>query len=150
KSPDTVRRYAGEIANFLVTQDVKAIVIACNTATAHALTMLRESLAIPVIGVIDPGARAAVAASKSSRIGVVGTAGTIKSGAYERAICALRPDAMITARAAPLLAPLVEEGWTEHPASRLIVEEYVEPFVEARVDTLVLGDRKSTRLNSSH
>src|SRR5437868_7867660 len=95
KSPETVRRYSREIADFLLTQGVKAIVIACNTATAHALSMLRERLSIPVIGVVEPGARAAVASSKSNRIGVIGTAGTIKSGAYERAIRALSPEAII-------------------------------------------------------
>lgn len=139
KSPDTVRRYSQEIADFLLTQGVKAIVIACNTATAHALTMLREKLSIPVIGVVEPGARAAIAATATNRIGVIGTVGTIKSGAYERAIRTLSPDAIITARAAPLLVPLVEEGWTEHPASRLVVEEYLRPFADAGVDTLVLG-----------
>jgi glutamate racemase len=139
KSPDTVRRYSQEIADFLQSQGVKTIVIACNTATAHALTMLREKLPIPVIGVVDPGARAAVKATKTNRIGVIGTVGTIKSGAYERAIRALDPDAIITARAAPLLVPLVEEGWNDHPASRLVVEEYLQPFIAADVDTLVLG-----------
>ena len=139
KSPDTVRRYSQEIADYLQTQGVKAIVIACNTATAHALAMLRETLTIPVIGVVEPGARAAVAATGTNRIGVIGTVGTIKSGAYERAIRALNPDAIITARAAPLLVPLVEEGWNEHPASRLVVEEYLQPFIAAEVDTLVLG-----------
>jgi glutamate racemase len=139
KSPDTVRRYSQEIADFLQSQGVKSIVIACNTATAHALTTLREKLPIPVIGVVEPGARAAVGATRTNRIGVIGTAGTIKSGAYERAIRALAPEAIITARAAPLLVPLVEEGWNDHPASRLVVEEYLQPFMAADVDTLVLG-----------
>jgi glutamate racemase len=139
KSPDTVRRYSQEIADYLQSQGVKAIVIACNTATAHALTMLREKLSIPVIGVVEPGARAAVKATKTNRIGVIGTVGTIKSGAYERAIRALNPDAIITARPAPLLVPLIEEGWNDHPASRLVVEEYLEPFRAADIDTLVLG-----------
>lgn len=139
KSPDTVRRYSQEIAEFLQSQGVKAIVIACNTATAHALASLREKFPFPVIGVVEPGARAAVKATKSNRIGVIGTAGTIKSGAYERAIRALNPDAVITARSAPLLVPLVEEGWNDHPASHLIVEEYLQPFIAANVDTLVLG-----------
>src|SRR3954463_8527522 len=139
KSPETVRRYSQEIADYLQSQGVKAIVIACNTATAHALTMLREKLPIPVIGVVEPGARAAVKATRSNRIGVIGTVGTIKSGAYERAIRSLSPDAIITARPAPLLVPLVEEGWNEHPASRLVVEEYLRPFDAADVDTLVLG-----------
>jgi glutamate racemase len=139
KSPDTVRRYSDEIAGYLRSQGVKAIVIACNTATAHALTMLREKLEMPVLGVVEPGARAAVAASESKRICVIGTVGTIKSGAYERAIRALSPDAIITARACPLFVPLVEEGWTDHPAARLIAEEYLRPFAAADVDTLVLG-----------
>jgi glutamate racemase len=139
KSPDTVRRYSQEIADYLQSQGVKAIVIACNTATAHALAMLREKLPIPVIGVVEPGARAAVKATKTNRIGVIGTVGTIKSGAYERAIRALNPDAIITARPAPLLVPLIEEGWNDHPASRLVVDEYLEPFKSADIDTLVLG-----------
>jgi glutamate racemase len=139
KSPDTVRRYSREIAAFLGEQHVKAIVIACNTATAHALATLREESRIPVIGVIEPGARAAVRATRSGHIGVIGTAGTIKSGAYERAIRALDPDVRTTARACPLFVPLVEEGWIEHPATRLIASEYLEPLVDAGVDTLVLG-----------
>jgi glutamate racemase len=139
KSPDTVRRYSEEIAAFLLTQGVKAIVIACNTATAHALAALRGRLSVPVIGVVEPGARAAIASSKSNRIGVIGTVGTIKSGAYERAIRALSPDAIITARACPLFVPLVEEGWTDHPAARLVAEEYLQPFATAEIDTLVLG-----------
>ncbi len=115
------------------------IVVACNTATAHALDVLREELPIPVIGVVDPEARAAVMATQSGRIGVIGTAGTIKSGAYERAIRALTPDALITARGCPLLVPLVEEGWNDHAATRLIIEEYLEPFRHGGIDTLVLG-----------
>ncbi len=139
KSPDTVRRYSREIASFLAEQDVKAIVIACNTATAHALGTLRSELTLPVIGVVEPGARAAAAATKTGRIGVIGTAGTIKSGAYERAIHALLPDANVTARACPLFVPIVEEGWVDHEATRLIAREYLAPLVDAGVDTLVLG-----------
>ncbi|HEV8498011.1 MAG TPA: glutamate racemase, partial [Gemmatimonadaceae bacterium] len=92
KSPDTVRRYSREIADFLRDQGVKSIVIACNTATAHALTALREQFDMPVIGVVEPGARAAVAVTTRGRIGVIGTVGTIKSGAYERAIRAIDSD----------------------------------------------------------
>jgi glutamate racemase len=139
KSPETVRRYSREIAGFLQEQGVKSIVIACNTATAHALAALREELEMPVIGVVEPGARAAVAATRSGHIGVIGTVGTIKSGAYERAIRALNPDLMITARACPLFVPLVEEGWTDHDATRLVAREYLEPLIAADVDTLVLG-----------
>src|SRR5215213_10256273 len=112
KSPDTVRRYARQITQFLLEQDVKAIVVACNTATAHALEDLRSDLEVPVIGVIEPGARAAVAASDGGHIGVIGTTGTIRSQAYEKAIRALAPDAQISVRACPLFVPLVEEGWT--------------------------------------
>jgi len=139
KSPDTVRRYSKEIATFLREQGVKSIVIACNTATAHALSTLREEFDMPVIGVVEPGARAAVAATKQGHIGVIGTVGTIKSGAYERAIRALDPDVLITARACPLLVPLVEEGWTDHDATRLVAREYLEPLIAADIDTLVLG-----------
>ncbi|HEX8943704.1 MAG TPA: glutamate racemase [Gemmatimonadaceae bacterium] len=139
KSPDTVRRYSREIADFLRDQGVKSIVIACNTATAHALTVLRDEFDMPVIGVVEPGARAAVSVTTGGRIGVIGTVGTIKSGAYERAIRAINPDVFITARACPLFVPLVEEGWTDHEATRLIAHEYLDPLVAANIDTLVLG-----------
>ena len=139
KSPDTVRRYSHEISAYLKSQDVKAIVVACNTATAHALPMLQSELSIPVVGVVEPGARAAVAGSPRRELGVIGTAGTIGSGAYERAIRAIAPDAHILARACPLFVPLVEEGWLDKDATRLIAREYLAPLQEAGVDTLVLG-----------
>ncbi len=139
KSPDTVRRYSHEIAAYLMEQGVKAIVVACNTATAHALPMLREALSVPVIGVVEPGARAAVRASKSGNIGVIATAGTIRSEAYVRAIQAESAEARVTARACPLFVPLVEEGWTDHEATRSIAREYLTPFMHDEVDTLVLG-----------
>ena len=139
KSPDTVCRYSREISGFLRAQDVKAIVIACNTATAHALPALRDELPIPVLGVVEPGARAAVRASRGGHIGVIGTAGTVRSGAYERAIRAIDPDARVTARACPLFVPLVEEGWLDHPVTRLVTEEYIRPLMDESVNTLVLG-----------
>jgi glutamate racemase len=139
KSPDTVRRYSREIVDFLRDQGVKSIVIACNTATAHALSALRDAFDMPIIGVVEPGARAAVSVTTGGRIGVIGTVGTIKSGAYERAIRAINPDVFITARACPLFVPLVEEGWTDHDATRLIAREYLAPLVAADIDTLVLG-----------
>ncbi len=139
KSPDTVRRYSHEIAAYLLEQGVKAIVVACNTATAHALPMLKAELDVPVIGVVEPGARAAVRASRSGRIGVIATAGTIKSGAYVRAIEAESPDAQVTARACPLFVPLVEEGWTDHEATWSVAREYLAPFMHDEIDTLVLG-----------
>ena len=139
KSPDTVRRYSREISAFLIEQGVKAIVVACNTATAHALPALRDELEVPVIGVVEPGARAAVRATRSGHIGVIGTAGTIRSQAYVRAIHAENPDVRVTALACPLFVPLVEEGWTNHEAAHLIAEEYLAPFVKDAIDTLVLG-----------
>ena len=139
KSPDTVRRYSAEILAFLLNRGVKAVVVACNTSTAHALGYLQERSPVPVVGVIEPGARAAVAATKTGVIGVIGTAGTIASGAYERAIKALRPDARVYGQPCPLFVPLVEEGWFEHPAAELIAREYLEPLRRARVDVLVLG-----------
>ena len=139
KSPETVRRYSHEIAGFLLEQGVKAIVVACNTATAHALPMLEAELPVPVIGVVSPGARAAVKATKSGHIGVIGTEGTIKSGAYVKAIHVEAPDAVVTVKACPLFVPLVEEGWNESEATRIIAEEYLAPFAHDVVDTLVLG-----------
>ena len=139
KSAETVRRYALQIGEWLVTQGVKVVVVACNTATAHALTALRETLPVPVIGVIGPGARAALAATSGNAIGVIGTAGTIASGAYERALKSLSPSLQIHTKACPLLVPLVEEGWTDHAATRLVVHEYLEPLLAAGIDTLVLG-----------
>ncbi|MDQ3823682.1 MAG: glutamate racemase [Actinomycetota bacterium] len=139
KAPSTVRRYSREIASFLEGEGVKAIVVACNTATAHALAALRAELRVPVVGVIEPGARAAVSATRTGNVGVIGTAGTIRSGAYERAIRELAPDARITAQPCPLFVPLVEEGWIETEATRLIASEYLGPLREAAVDTVVLG-----------
>ncbi len=139
KSPETVVRYSQQIAHWLLEQEVKAIVIACNTATAHALEVLQRECPVPVIGVVRPGARAAVQATRTGRIGVIGTAGTINSGAYHRAIAALAPSATVIGVACPLFVPLVEEGWVEHPATRLIAESYLAPLRSADVDTLVLG-----------
>ena len=139
KSPDTVRRYAAQIAKYLLEQDVKAIVVACNTATAHALEEMRAELEVPVVGVIEPGSRAAVAASAGGHIGVIGTAGTIRSQAYERAIRALDPEAQITARACPLFVPLVEEGWTDHPVTQQVAREYLAPLCAQGISALVLG-----------
>jgi glutamate racemase len=139
KSPDTVLRYSREITSYLLGEGVKALVVACNTATAHALPALREEFAIPIIGVIEPGARAAVASTKTNRIGVIGTAGTIKSRAYEKEIKKLLPNANVTAQACALFAPLVEEGWLDSEVTRAVARNYLAPIVSAEVDTLVLG-----------
>jgi glutamate racemase len=139
KSADTVRRYSHEAAAFLLSHDIKLLVIACNTATAHAEQALRDSLPIPVVGVIEPGARAAVRTTRSGRIGVVGTAGTISSGAYDMAVRRQLPDARVYAQPCPLFVPLVEEGWVSHPTARLVALEYLQPLVEMDVDSLILG-----------
>jgi glutamate racemase len=139
KSPETVRRYSIEILDWLLRQGVKAVVVACNTSTAHALDALQAHSPVPVIGVIEPGACAAAAASRGGPIGVIGTAGTIASNAYARAIRRARMDARVEQRPCPLFVPLVEEGWFEHPAAELIAREYLEPLRRAEVDTLVLG-----------
>jgi glutamate racemase len=139
KSPDTVRRYSLEILQWMVKQGVKLVVVACNTSTAHALGVLRATSPVPVIGVIEPGARAAVAASRGGTIGVIGTAGTIASGAYGRAIRGIAPRAVVVEQACPLFVPLVEEGWFDHPATELVAREYLTPLLKAQVDTLVLG-----------
>jgi glutamate racemase len=139
KSPDTVRRYAGEIQAYLLQRAVKALVVACNTISAQALDYLKERSPVPLVGVIEPGARAAVHSTRTGKIGVIGTAGTIASGAYERAINRLRPDATVCVQACPLFVPLVEEGWFDHPATELIAREYLAPLQRAGVDVLVLG-----------
>lgn len=139
KSPDTVRRYADEIARWLVGEGVKAIVVACNTATAHALAQLQHTIPVPVIGVVEPGARAAVAATPAGAIGVIGTAGTIGSGAYLRAIQELDPQREVISQPCPLLVPLVEEGWVDHAVTRDVAREYLEPLLTAGVRSLVLG-----------
>lgn len=139
KSPDTVRRYTLEAVDFLLGRGVKAIVIACNTATAHAHALVADRLSIPVIGVVEPGSRAAVAASRSGVIGVIGTQGTIESATYDAAIRAIRPDAVVHSTACPLFVALAEEGWTEGEVARLTAERYLQPLLAREVDTLVLG-----------
>ena len=139
KSPETVRRYAGEILDWLLEQEVKAVVVACNTVSAHALDDLRARSPVPVIGVIAPGVRAAARATQSGVVGVIGTAGTIASCAYPKALRHARPELKVVDQACPLFVPLVEEGWLDHPATRLVAEEYLAPMRAAAVDVLVLG-----------
>jgi glutamate racemase len=139
KSPDTVKRYSLEILDWLLSQDVKAVVVACNTSTAHALRALQEATPVPVLGVIKPGARAAIESGGGGPIGVIGTAGTIASDAYNRAIQALAPGLRVIQRACPLFVPLVEEGWFEHPATELVAVDYLRELREACIQSLVLG-----------
>jgi glutamate racemase len=139
KSADTVRRFSSENVKLLLERDVKMVVVACNTATADALPQLQSEFKLPVIGVIQPGVRAALAATKNYRIGVIGTSGTIRSMAYQNAIVAHRPDARVVSKACPLFVPLVEEGWTDTPVTRMVVEEYLKGYQGLGIDTLVLG-----------
>lgn len=144
KGAETVQRYSTEVAEFLRDSGVKALVVACNTATAHALPLLQAEFSFPVIGVIDPGARAAANATRTRRVGVIATAGTVASGAYARAIHGISPDISVSAQACPLFVSLVEEGWLDTEPTRLIAREYLEKFTRDgtdghRVDTLVLG-----------
>jgi len=138
KSPSTVVRYSLEAARHLLERDVKLLVVACNTATAAALPILREQLPIPVIGVVEPGARAAVAAT-SGVVGVIATEGTVRSKAYTNAIHALDPDIHVIESAAPLFVPLAEEGWANTHVAREVAEIYLEPLIDSGIDTLVLG-----------
>lgn len=139
KSPDTVIRYARSCAGVLMAREVKLLVVACNTASAFALDTLREELDIPVLGVIEPGARAAVAATRNGRIGVIGTAGTVRSGRYTETIHALDPDLVVLSQPCPLFVPLAEEGWTAGEVPLSVARTYLEPLLQQGIDTLVLG-----------
>ena len=139
KSPATVKRFACEDTQFLVDQKVKAVVVACNSATAWGLATLERHFKLPVMGVIVPGAEAALAATRNQRIGVIGTNATIRSQAYHTTILARCDTARIFARPTPLLVPLVEEGWTNHAVTSAVLKEYLRPLLKRQIDTLVLG-----------
>ena len=139
KSPATIARFTREAIAFLCEHDVKCIVVACNTASAVGLPQVQGDARVPLVGVIDAGARAAAAATRAAKVGVIGTPATIASEVYTRAIQSLNPAITVYAQPCPLLVPLVEEGWDDRPATRLIVEEYLRPLRTAKIDTLVLG-----------
>ncbi|MDQ2642578.1 MAG: glutamate racemase [Myxococcota bacterium] len=144
RSPETILRYARACARALLRRDVKALVVACNTVSANSLEFLRAELDLPVLGVIEPGARSAVRAAESApsgtgRIGVIGTASTVASGAYPRAVSQISTRFEVLANPAPLLVPLVEEGWLEGPVPSLAVERYLEPLILERVSVVLLG-----------
>ena len=139
RSAETVRRYAAQDAAFLLSKGVDAILIACGTASSAALPALAETLSVPVIGVVEPASREAVAASKNRRIGVLGTQGTVASGSYERAIHALCPEAEVISVACPLLVPFVENGEAGSELCRLALTRYLERPKAASCDTLLLG-----------
>lgn len=139
KSNEVIQRYTRENAEFLLARGIKMLVIACNTSSAVALAEIERETSVPVIGVIEPGARAAVKVSRSAKIGVIGTEATIASGAYTRAIRALAPACEVYTRACPLLVPLVEEGWTEGEIAERTVEHYLASLKASGIDTLLLG-----------
>ena len=139
KSKETVTRFSVEIATFLVRQNIKCLVVACNTSSSHALEALTRRLDIPVIGVIEPAVRAAVSHSPGGRIGVVGTLATVGSGAYPSAIEHRMPGASVIARACPLFVPLVEEGWLDHAVTRMVAEEYLVELRNGNLESLILG-----------
>jgi glutamate racemase len=139
RSDSTVIRYSFQNTQFLINQGVKILVVACNTVSAVSIDLLRKEFSIPVIGVIEPGARAAVQHSKEGRIGVIGTEATIRSGAYQRVLSHLLPDAKIFAKPCPLFVPLVEEGWIHSDIAKAVIREYLKSQKEHGIDTLVLG-----------
>jgi glutamate racemase len=147
RSAQTVVRYARGCTELLIERGVKGIVVACNTVSAVAIDILRAELDLPVIGVIEPGARAALAAvsalprsgDRAPKIGILGTTGTVASGAYPRAVGQLSTRFEVVAQAAPLLVPLAEEGWVEGDVPRLVVYRYLEPLIAAGASVIVLG-----------
>jgi glutamate racemase len=139
KSAEVVSRYTLENAQFLLDKGVKLLVVACNTMSAVALDVLRAHTAVPVVGVIEPGARAALAATRNRKVGVIGTEGTIASGSYTRALRALDPGLEIYTRACPLFVALAEEGWVENAIAEQAAAMYLASLRQSRIDTLVLG-----------
>lgn len=139
KSNDTVIEYAFQDANFLLNKNVKIIVVACNTASSIALKALQDKLSIPVIGMIEPGTKLALQKTKSGRIGIIGTNATINNKAYSTELLRLDPKLKVYEKACPLFVPLAEEGLINHPATRLIAEEYLSELKVDDIDTLVLG-----------
>jgi len=139
RSPETVTRYSFENTRFLLSQEIKMLVVACNTASAVSLDAVKKEFPLPIIGVLEPGARAAVAVTKTRKVGVIGTEATINSGAYEKAIKKLGADIEVFSLPCPLFVPLVEEGWIENDVAELVALKYLAGLKDKRIDTLVLG-----------
>jgi glutamate racemase len=139
KSKETVTRFSVENVEFLMTHDVKLVIVACNTASSLSLDFLKRCFRVPIIGVIEPGAKCAVSATRNNRIGVIGTRATVSSGAYEKAVKRIAPRNLVVAEACPLFVPLVEEGWLDTSVTRDVAGMYLSPLKRARVDTLILG-----------
>ena len=139
KSPTVVREYAVQDVDFLVSREVKMVVIACNTVSAVAIDVVQKRAHVPVLAVILPGAREAVRATKSKRVGIIGTIATVNSGAYTNAVRQIDPDVRVFARACPLFVPLAEEGWIDHKVTAMVAKEYLFPLSLEKIDTLILG-----------
>ena len=139
KSPETVVRFARQITSFLVNRDIKLLVVACNTASAVSLDALQAEFNIPIVGVIEPGAFQAAAVTKNGKVGVIGTAGTVRSSAYTKAIKRINPDIEVITAECPMFVPLAEEGWLDNEVARLTAEIYLKNLKDSGVDTLVLG-----------
>ncbi|MDD5435565.1 MAG: glutamate racemase [Nitrospira sp.] len=139
KSEETVIKYSIDNTRFLLKYDIKLLVVACNTASAVSLNALRQEFTLPMIGVIDAGARAAVKATKNCKVGIIGTDTTIRSSAYTKAMKAINPDIETIAKPCPLFVPIVEEGWTDDEIAVKVAERYLHPLKEEGIDTLVLG-----------
>lgn len=139
RSPETVIRYARSCTNFLIQKGIKLLIIACNTASSFALDTIKKEINIPVIGVVEPGAKAVIKKTKKKRVGIIGTEGTISSQSYEKVIKNIASDIHIFTKACPLFVPLVEEGWTEGKIPSLVVSEYLTPIIKEDIDTLLLA-----------
>ncbi len=139
RSPGTVTRYSYESAQFLMSRNIKMLVVACNTSSSVSLDLLKEKFRIPVVGVIEPGVRAVAARTRLKKVAVIGTMATIRSGSYEKAIRAVDGSIEVSAVACPLFVPLVEEGWLDGEVTTLIAEKYLSVIRQSGIDALVLG-----------
>ena len=139
RSPDQVRGFVYEIIDFLETQEIKALIIACNAATAAGLDYYAARVDIPLLGVIEPAVRTALKQTRTGKVGVIGTTGTIRSGAYEHAFRRLAPEVQLSSRACPLFVLIVENGLIESPEAEGVTREYLGPLLEEGIDTLILG-----------
>jgi glutamate racemase len=139
KSPQVVREYAAQDADFLMSHKVKMVIVACNTVSAVALDVVQKRSRVPVVGVILPGAASAVATTRNRRVGIIGTAATVNSNAYGHAIRQIDPTVEVFAQTCPLFVPLAEEGWLEHPVTYMVAKEYLFPLQLQKIDTIILG-----------
>ncbi|MCI8342439.1 MAG: glutamate racemase [Firmicutes bacterium] len=139
KSKEIITKFSFQDVRFLLSRNVKAIVIACNTASANSFDEIKENFDIPVFGVVTPGAKAAARETKNGRVGIIATTGTVRSGAYEKAIFEIDKDIKVFSKACPLFVPLVEEGWTDNEITYMTAEKYISCLTDEGVDSIVMG-----------